>query len=115
MLLPFHGAGLCYHPKAKASTDIKSAGGQCMPDSHCPTKTLSVHGEIWPDQPDVLAICFLCGKGLSQEPQFRVIRLLTRHMTSVISWVNPSQCVGVCVCVCLCVCRCAQVNVCVCS
>ena len=31
------------------------AGGQCMPDSHCPTKTLSVHGDIWPDQPDVPA------------------------------------------------------------
>ena len=27
-----------------------------MPDSHCPTKTLSEHGEIWPDQPDVPAI-----------------------------------------------------------
>ena len=26
-----------------------------MPDSHCPTKTLSVHGDIWPDQPDVPA------------------------------------------------------------
>ena len=33
-----------------------TAGGQCMPDSHCPTKTLSVHGDIWPDQPDVPAI-----------------------------------------------------------
>ena len=22
------------------------AGGQCMPDSHCPTKTLSVHGDM---------------------------------------------------------------------
>ena len=32
-----------------------TAGGQCMPDSHCPTKTLSVHGDIWPDQPDVPA------------------------------------------------------------
>ena len=27
-----------------------------MPDSHCPTKTLSVHGDIWPDQPDVPAL-----------------------------------------------------------
>ena len=23
-----------------------TAGGQCMPDSHCPTKTLSVHGDM---------------------------------------------------------------------
>ena len=30
-----------------------------MPDSHCPTKTLSVHGDIWPDQPDVPAVCHL--------------------------------------------------------
>ena len=29
-----------------------------MPDSHCPTKTLSEpeHGEIWSDQPDVPAV-----------------------------------------------------------
>ena len=42
------------HLKVQAFIPI-TAGGQCMPDSHCPTKTLSVHGDIWPDQPDVPA------------------------------------------------------------
>jgi len=26
--------------------EILQAGGQCMPDSHCPTKTLSEHGDM---------------------------------------------------------------------
>ena len=34
------------------SVFVAHFAGQCVPDSHCPTKTLSVHGEIWPDQPD---------------------------------------------------------------
>ena len=37
------------------------AGGQCMPDCHCPTETLSEHGDIWPDQPDVPARIFVNG------------------------------------------------------
>ena len=45
--------------------------GKCT-DSHCPTKTLSVRGDIWPDQPDVPAFgCFRisqwapCGTGVT--------------------------------------------------
>ena len=37
------------------TTFSEDAGGQCMPDNHCPAKTLSVHGDIRPDQPDVQA------------------------------------------------------------
>ena len=44
-----------------------------MPDSHCPTKTLSAHGEIWPDQPDVPAV-FHLGIRLSREPEIRKSR-----------------------------------------
>ena len=32
-----------------------------MLDSHCLTKALSVHGDIWPDQPDVPARVFVNG------------------------------------------------------
>ena len=38
-----------------------------MPDSHCPTKTLSVHGDIWPDQPDVPAFGLASGPPVALE------------------------------------------------
>ena len=44
-----------------------AAGGQCMPDSHCPTKTLSVCGDIWPDQPDVPAFGLASGPPVALE------------------------------------------------
>ena len=72
---------VCVHPDSKLRVLAKicwfhlvsDAGGQCMPDSHCPTKTLSAHGEIWPDQPDVPAV-FHLGIRLSREPEIRKSR-----------------------------------------
>ena len=49
--------------KLKVLGNHLKAGGQCMPDSRCPTKTLSAHGEIWPDQPDVPAVFHLMAPG----------------------------------------------------
>ena len=57
---------VCVHPDSKLRVNrgltmqqVLFAGGQRMPDSHCPKKTLSEHGDIWPDQPDVPARVFV--------------------------------------------------------
>ena len=38
-----------------------------MPDSRCPTKTLSVRGDIWPDLPDVPAFGLASGPPVALE------------------------------------------------
>ena len=67
-----------------------------MPDSHCPTKTLSVRGDIWPDQPDIPAF------GLASGPPVAAICRRRRLVLSVARrshWSRAKECVCVCVCV----------------
>ena len=49
------------------------AGGQCTTDRHCPTKTLSVRGDTWPDQPCVPANFFCNGKRLNPRTSTSVL------------------------------------------
>ena len=57
---------------------LPNAGGQCTTDRHCPTKTLSVYGDMEPDQLHVLAIIFICccGTWQTREPFCRAFYLL---------------------------------------
>ena len=46
MLQPFRRSSIRFLFVLFFHEVLNRAGGQCMPDSHCPTKTLSVHGDM---------------------------------------------------------------------
>ena len=52
-------------PRVTSSCADLHAGGACL--SQCPTKTHPVHGDIWPDQPDVPAFGLASGPPVALE------------------------------------------------